>query len=209
MAVKAVIQWKYPVQRYGSESAVATVSSFPSEIDTYYEPFFCDGLVLYTLLSSHKNVKNYLVGNPNKLIIGFWHLLKANPTFLSSYYKSRWREYRAQGTEVLNLIYDSYSFGTSFPEQLFILSHFSDGIAFDEDGDLDVSFTGNGKDPEEMEQMLTDWSNRIQNVQFKYTTYDTFKPLKGDYVHIAPSCEPNHDKLYAWIKTLPCKYDAE
>ena len=86
MKFEPVIKWS------GSKRAVSEniLKEFPKKIDTYYEPFCGSCSVLFQLLNSDIEVKNYICSDINEDLIAFFNLLKDNPQKIYIEYKLRW-----------------------------------------------------------------------------------------------------------------------
>lgn len=85
-----VIKWS------GSKRSQADeiIKYFPTNIDTYYEPFIGGGSMLMILMlnSDTIKVKHYICSDINKGLIDLWNIIKDKPQEVADHYEKLWNE---------------------------------------------------------------------------------------------------------------------
>ena len=75
MKFQPVIKWSGSKRSQSEE----IIKRFPKKIDTYYEPFIGGGSILFQLLNSDIEVKEYICSDINEELIALWNIIKEEP----------------------------------------------------------------------------------------------------------------------------------
>ena len=216
-----VIKWS------GSKRSQAEniLTYFPKEIDTYYEPFCGGASVLRRLLSSDIKVNRYVCSDLNSGLIDLWNEIINNPERVSSYYKKLWNELnqdddKQRKKEYFATVRERYNREHNPLDFMFIMRTTTNGMPrYNRDGEFNNSFhvTRNGIIPETLEKIIYEWSELLNKnkVEFMACSYDEIKPKENDFVYLDPPYANtkgmyygtiDYDKLWNWLRNLPCKY---
>lgn len=216
-----VIKWS------GSKRSQAEniLTYFPKEIDTYYEPFCGGASVLRRLLSSDIKVNRYVCSDLNSGLIDLWNEIINNPERVSSYYKKLWNELnqdddKQRKKEYFATVRERYNREHNPLDFMFIMRTTTNGMPrYNRDGEFNNSFhvTRNGIIPETLEKIIYEWSKLLNKnkVEFMACSYDEIKPKEDDFVYLDPPYANtkgmyygtiDYDKLWDWLRNLPCKY---
>ena len=216
-----VIKWS------GSKRSQAEniLTYFPKEIDTYYEPFCGGASVLRRLLSSDIKVNRYVCSDLNSGLIDLWNEIINNPERVSSYYKKLWNELnqdddKQRKKEYFATVRERYNREHNPLDFMFIMRTTTNGMPrYNRDGEFNNSFhiTRNGIVPETLEKIIYEWSELLNKnkVEFMACSYDEIKPKENDFVYLDPPYANtkgmyygtiDYDKLWNWLRNLPCKY---
>lgn len=198
---------------------------FPTEIDTYYEPFCGGASVLRRLLSSNIRVNRYVCSDINSGLIDLWNEIINHPNLVSSYYEKLWNElnidddkqrkkdYFAQVRKRYNEQHDPLDF-------MFIMRTTINGMPrYNSNGDFNTSFhiTRNGILPNSLRKIILEWSEilRAKDVKFISCSYNEIKPINGDFAYLDPPYANtkemyygaiDYTQLWDWIRSLSCNY---
>ena len=216
-----VIKWS------GSKRSQAEniLTYFPKEIDTYYEPFCGGASVLRRLLSSDIKVNRYVCSDLNSGLIDLWNEIINNPERVSSYYNRLWNELnqdddKQRKKEYFATVRERYNREHNPLDFMFIMRTTTNGMPrYNRDGEFNNSFhvTRNGIIPETLEKIIYEWSELLNKnkVEFMACSYDEIKPKEDDFVYLDPPYANtkgmyygtiDYDKLWNWLRNLPCKY---
>ena len=216
-----VIKWS------GSKRSQAEniLTYFPKEIDTYYEPFCGGASVLRRLLSSDIKVNRYVCSDLNSGLIDLWNEIINNPERVSSYYNRLWNELnvdddKQRKKEYFATVRERYNREHNPLDFMFIMRTTTNGMPrYNRDGEFNNSFhvTRNGIIPETLEKIIYEWSELLNKnkVEFMACSYDEIKPKENDFVYLDPPYANtkgmyygtiDYDKLWNWLRNLPCKY---
>ena len=216
-----VIKWS------GSKRSQAEniLAYFPKEIDTYYEPFCGGASVLRRLLSSDIKVNRYVCSDLNSGLIDLWNEIINNPERVSSYYNRLWNELnvdddKQRKKEYFATVRERYNREHNPLDFMFIMRTTTNGMPrYNRDGEFNNSFhvTRNGIIPETLEKIIYEWSELLNKnkVEFIACSYDEIKPKENDFVYLDPPYANtkgmyygtiDYDKLWNWLRNLPCKY---
>ena len=216
-----VIKWS------GSKRSQAEniLTYFPKEIDTYYEPFCGGASVLRRLLSSDIRVNHCVCSDLNSGLIDLWDEIINNPERVSSYYKKLWNELnqdddKQRKKEYFTTVRERYNREHNPLDFMFIMRTTTNGMPrYNRDGEFNNSFhiTRNGIIPETLEKIIYEWSELLNKnkVEFMACSYDEIKPKENDFVYLDPPYANtkgmyygtiDYDKLWNWLRNLPCKY---
>ena len=216
-----VIKWS------GSKRSQAEniLTYFPKEIDTYYEPFCGGASVLRRLLSSDIKVNRYVCSDLNSGLIDLWNEIINNPERVSSYYNKLWNELnqdddKQRKKEYFATVRERYNREHNPLDFMFIMRTTTNGMPrYNRDGEFNNSFhvTRNGIIPETLDKIIYEWSELLNKnkVEFIACSYDEIKPKEDDFVYLDPPYANtkgmyygtiDYDKLWNWLRNLPCKY---
>lgn len=216
-----VIKWS------GSKRSQANeiLKYFPKEIDTYYEPFCGGASILRRLLSSNIKVNHYICSDLNSGLIDLWNEIINNPKRVSSYYKKLWNELnqdddKQRKKEYFATVRERYNREHNPLDFMFIMRTTTNGMPrYNRDGEFNNSFhvTRNGIIPKTLEKIIYEWSELLNKnkVEFMACSYDEIKPKENDFVYLDPPYANtkgmyygtiDYDKLWNWLRNLPCKY---
>ena len=216
-----VIKWS------GSKRSQAEniLTYFPKEIDTYYEPFCGGASVLRRLLSSDIKVNRYVCSDLNSGLIDLWNEIINNPERVSSYYNRLWNELnvdddKQRKKEYFTTVRERYNREHNPLDFMFIMRTTTNGMPrYNRNGEFNNSFhvTRNGIIPETLEKIIYEWSELLNKnkIEFMACSYDEIKPKENDFVYLDPPYANtkgmyygtiDYDKLWNWLRNLPCKY---
>ena len=216
-----VIKWS------GSKRSQAEniLTYFPKEIDTYYEPFCGGASVLRRLLSSDIKVNRYVCSDLNSGLIDLWNEIINNPERVSSYYNRLWNELnvdddKQRKKEYFTTVRERYNREHNPLDFMFIMRTTTNGMPrYNRDGEFNNSFhvTRNGIVPKTLEKIIYEWSELLNKnkVEFMACSYAEIKPKEDDFVYLDPPYANtkgmyygtiDYDKLWNWLRNLPCKY---
>jgi DNA adenine methylase len=192
---KPVIKWT------GSKRTISDdiVSTFPQDFNKYYEPFLGSGSILYQL-----NPQKAICGDVCEPLIGIWEMIRDEPDRLSKYYRQEWNRLQEEGQEVYYEVRDKFN-ETKKPEYLFFLSRtcVNGLIRFNSDGEFNNSFhlSRPGINPKRMGPIITEWSRRIQDVEFYSGDYEetTADISQQDFVYLDPPYFNTTSRYYGSI----------
>ena len=194
MNFQPVIKWS------GSKRSQCNdiLKEFPSEIDTYYEPF-CGGCsVLMALMMSDIKVKRYVCSDINGDLIELWNTIKTKPAMVLATYNMMWLElnkdndlerkkaYFNEKRKFYNQYHDLYVF-------FFIMRTVTNGMPrYNSKGEFNNTFhvTRNGMEPKRIQNILYQWSELLNknNVEFRHCSYEKIldEVKENDFVYMDP-----------------------
>lgn len=219
--IKPVIKWS------GSKRSQSKdiVSRFSKSIETYYEPFVGGGSVLYQLIHSDVQVKEYICSDFNPDLIKLWNEIKENPEELAKSYEKLWTE--------LNSIEDGderkeyfYAVRSRFNEHknphdfLFLSRTCTNGlIRYNQKGEFNTSlhFSRKGINPKTLNNIILDWSNKLndRNVKFIHRSYEDVTTKEGDFLYLDPPYANtkgmyfgaiDYELLWNWMREQQARY---
>ncbi len=220
MKFKPVIKWSGS-KRGQSEQIV---SFFPKNINIYYEPFCGSCSVMFQLLNS-KNIKvnKYICSDINNDLINLWKLIQKYPNKLYEDYKMRWyelnslpnidlkNEYYYLTRDNFNKTKDTYLFYFLTRTCFNGLIRYNKKLEFNSP----FHFSRPGIDPNKLKPIIFQWSEKIQNVEFKCCSYQEIQGNKGDFIYCDPPYaanktiyygKMNHNEFFNWLINLKCAY---
>lgn len=220
---KPVIKWS------GSKRSQAEeiIKHFPTEIDTYYEPFVGGASVLRTLLdnSNKIKVKHYICSDLNEGLINLWAKIKYNPQEVSEHYTKLWNELNADDDKerkkrYFNSVREKYNNEHNPLDFMFIMRCCTNGMPrYNANEEFNNSFhvTRNGIIPNKLEAIINEWSVLLNkyNVEFKCCSFTEIKPTENDFIYLDPPYANtkgmyfgnfNQQSLFEYIKELKCHY---
>lgn len=180
--IKPVIKWS------GSKrSQVEKIKSFlPDSFETYYEPFVGGGSMLYSI-----NAKRSVCGDICEPLIALWNEIKNNPEKLSMEYRVRWNRLQEEGYTAYYEIRDNFNRNKSPYDFMFLSRTCVNGlIRFNKNGEFNNSlhYSRKGINPDTLNKIIIDWSERIKNVNFILGDYTetTVSAKAGDLIYLDP-----------------------
>lgn len=222
MHLQPVIKWS------GSKrtQAGAIIDHFPNHIDTYYEPFVGGGSVLYHLLHTNIEVKQYCCSDINQDLIALWNKIKDEPLELSEAYSEHWhnlntntnqldiRDNLERKKEYFYAIRERLNQKHQPEDFLFILRTCTNGLVrYNKKGEFNNSFhiTRDGIRPDTLSKIIMEWSELLnqKNVTFSCHSYDTISTQSNDVLYLDPPYANtkgmyfgaiNYEDLWAWLE---------
>lgn len=163
------------------------VSLMPTEYNAYFEPFLGGGSILYEL---HPQ-KLAICGDICEPLIDLWKVIRDNPSELSDAYRERWQELHEGGQPVYYAIRKRFNENPNPYDFLFLTRTCVNGITrFNQKGEFNSAFhiTRAGINPDTLDNVIHDWSQRIQDVRFYHKDYQELTSLaeKGDLIYLDP-----------------------
>lgn len=221
MKFKPVIKWSGS-KRSQSEQIV---SHFPKIIKTYYEPFCGSCSVLYQLLNTPDiKVDRYVCSDINNDLIGLWEIIQKCPLQLYENYYIKWNELNSlPNIESKNNYY--YDIRNRFnkyrnPCLFFFLIRtcFNGLIRYNKKLEFNSPFhIGRpGIQPDKIKDIIFQWSEKIQNVEFKCCSYIDIQPLDNeDFMYLdSPyfstkamyNGKIDYNEYWNWLRKQKCDY---
>lgn len=198
---------------------------FPSEIDTYYEPFCGGASILRRLIDSNIKVKHYVCSDVNIDLINLWSCIITNPNEVSAHYKMLWNELnkdndRNRKREYFNTIRSRFNKEHNPLDFMFIMRTTTNGMPrYNQNGDFNNSFhiTRNGINPDTLDKIIHEWHALLNehHVEFISCSYEDIYPQKYDFVYLDPPYANtkgmyygaiDFDMFWDWCEKLPCRY---
>lgn len=194
-----VIKW-IGVKRRQSDDIL---KYFPSEIDTYYEPFLGSGSVMRALMDSNIKVKHYVCTDLCKDLIDLWNMIKNRPEDLIASYEDRWNEMMMHDDEHIDerqkVYYDIRSRYNLYKDEdehvfdfFYLLRACFNGLprwnTKTNGFNSPFSVTRKSINPDRMASIIREWSYVLNehDVEFRCCSFDTINPKEGDYVYMDP-----------------------
>ncbi len=200
---------------------------FPTEINTYYEPF-CGGcsILMALMLNDNIKVQKYVCSDLNGDLINLWKEIKNNPYSLIEDYKDLWNGLnatpdRAEKRSYFEWIRRRFNNERNPSDFLFIMRTTTNGMPrYNSRGEFNNSFhiTRDGMHPYTLSQIILFWSEMLKknNVEFRCCSFTDIKPEnEDDFVYLDPpyantkgmyygALEPL--SLFNYIRLLPCRF---
>jgi len=171
--------------------ADAILGHFPSEIETYYEPFVGGGAVLQRLLGSGIKVRRIRCSDICRPLIDIWNLVVSDPRRLVRRYEQMWVELQNRGREFYYEVRKQFN-ETGDPCQFFFLLRTCrlGLVRFNKRGEFTTGFHfgKGGLPPDQMKVVLEGWHERLsgQDIQFAVRDYRSIKSRSGDFLYLDP-----------------------
>lgn len=219
--LEPVIKWS------GSKRSQAKeiLKYFPSEIDTYYEPFIGGGSVMFALLHSQIKVKHYICSDINKDLIDLYNSIKNQPNEVFNHYKKLWGELNKDNNldrkkDYFNFIRDRYNEEHNPMDFMFIMRTTTNGMPrYNNEGKFNNSFhiTRNGIEPDKLHEIITEWSYTLnsKNVMFNHCSFDVYEPKELDFIYLDPPYANTKgmyfgdfdvDNFFEWLQKINCSW---
>lgn len=190
-----VIKWS------GSKRSQAAVirANMPETFDRYYEPFVGGGSMLYEVSPEHG-----YAGDICEPLIDLWNLIKYSPRELCESYRHSWTQLQHDGPQVFYDVRDHYNRFRDASSLFFLSRTCVNGlIRFNQHGDFNNSFhlTRPGINPQRLEHIVMEWSERIQGVSFVADDYreTTSSAVRGDFIYLDPPYFNTKGRYYGTI----------
>ena len=219
--IKPVIKWSGSKRSQSQE----IVSRFPKEISTYYEPFVGGGSVLYQLIYSDVQVKEYVCSDFNPDLITLWKEIKKNPEELSKTYEELWTELNNiedddDRKEYFYTVRDRFNKHKDPHDFLFLSRTCTNGlIRYNLKGEFNTSlhFSRKGINPKTLNDIILDWSNRLNenNVKFIHRSYEDITTKQDDFLYLDPPYANtkgmyfgaiDYELLWDWMRVQQAEY---
>ena len=188
-----LLKWVGNKQRFSAE----IVSSFPAQIDRYFEPFLGSAAVLGTL--AHPNSVGSDAFEP---LIGIWQMLNKSPEQLKQWYKERWELIEAVGKrEAYAATLASFNASPNPADFLFLCRSCYGGIVRFRKIDGGMS-TPCGPhmpiSPDSFSKRVEIWHRRVSKATFVHCDYrESMNSAKrGDVVYCDPPYTDSQKILY-------------
>jgi DNA adenine methylase len=164
---------------------------FPSEINTYYEPFLGGGSMLYALMCSKIQVHRFEASDLNRDLIEVWKRVKAHPEDLSDSYAKLWEQLSREGKDFYYRTRREFNKDRDPDKFFFLLRTCRNGLVrYNQKGEFNPSFhlKRQGMKPQTMRRIIQEWYRRLNqcNVTFTCRDYREIVSQKGDLVYLDP-----------------------
>jgi DNA adenine methylase len=209
-----------PVKWSGSKKSQAKqiIELFPSKIETYYEPFLGSASVLFELLNSDIEVENYVASDICQPLIDIYLLIQKEPERLIEAYRKDWETLQHIGQSYYYQVRSRFNEEPNPTDFLFLTRTCTNGlIRFNQKGEFNNSFhfSRKGINPDTLEKIIFNWSNKIQNVTFLHSDYKNLSPKENDFIYLDPPYfgtkgmyygTINYNELWNWLKESPANF---
>ncbi|WCK56939.1 Dam family site-specific DNA-(adenine-N6)-methyltransferase (plasmid) [Aneurinibacillus sp. Ricciae_BoGa-3] len=194
------------------------IRHFPSEINTYYEPFLGSASVLFELLHSDKQVKRYVASDKCKPLIDIYRSIQQTPEALIDSYRTKWESLQSIGQDYYYQVRKEFNQEHQPDDFLFLTRTCINGlIRFNQKGEFNSSFhfTRKGIHPDTLASIILDWSKKIEQVEFIHQEYQEFNLQSGDFVYADPPYfgtkgmyfeTIDYEQFWSWLEALPCSF---
>lgn len=192
--MKPVIKWS------GSKRSQANeILKYIPKFETYYEPFCGGASIAYSLSPS-----NGVCGDICEPLINLWNLIKSNPESVCKIYQDQWTDLQSNGVDTYYKIRDHFNITHSPYDLLFLSRTCVNGlIRFNKNGDFNNSFhlSRKGINPDTLQKIIFDWSNKIQNIKFVNSDYreTTKNATSNDFIYLDPPYFNTKGRYYGTI----------
>lgn len=179
---KPVIKWSGSKRTQAAE----ILKYIPKQYDMYFEPFIGGGSILYAL-----SPDKAICGDICEPLISLWNEIKERPEILAEEYRIRWERLQDEGYTAYYAIRDNFN-KTKSPADLMFLSRtcVNGLIRFNSNGEFNNSLhhTRPGIHPDNLKEIIFDWSAHIQKVDFHNADYQetTATAQNGDFIYLDP-----------------------
>jgi DNA adenine methylase len=175
--------------------AHAITSYFPTEYNTYFEPFVGTGAILATV-----EPEVAIAGDNNQHLIAFWLLVQSEPASLMKYYRKTITRFNRHRQAVFDEIKAKYNVDPN-PYDLLIISRTCYGgvMRFTRDGKISTPIGPHKPiDPDTFESRLIEWRERVRHVRFKHQSFSETMSLsgRGDLIYCDPPYVDTQSILY-------------
>lgn len=209
-----VVKWSGSKRLQSAE----IIRHFPTDIETYFEPFLGGASLLLAVMASTIRVKRFRCSDSNAPLIGIWNLVKNAPDTLMNFYESYWHRLRQDGSKVFDETRERFNEDQDPLKFFALLRTCRNGLVrFNKENEFNVSFHHGrrGIRPENLRPLLEHWSSQFNNadVQFEVKDYRSVKSDAGDFLYLDPqypmpdnrpiymySGEFNLSKMWSWLE---------
>ena len=166
-------------------SAIAIFNHRPP-FNRYYEPFVGGGAVAYVTAPTEG-----VCGDICKPLIQLYDNIQNNHEKVYEEYKTRWDRLQNEGHTAFGKIRNNFNRNQNPDDLLFLSRTCINGlIRFNKKGEFNSSLhlTRKGINPSRLKAILSDWSKRLQGINFRYGDYqDTSYDIKAnDFAYLDP-----------------------
>jgi DNA adenine methylase len=160
--------------------------------------------MLFALMSSEITVESIWCSDINFTLINVWEMIRDRPQELLDYYIKRW-PFDKDGYYSLRAEFNA----THDPRMFFcLLRTCRNGLVrFNKQGEFTSAFhlRRKGINPERLEPVLMDWSQKLQQrkVHFSTVDYQHVQSEPGDFMYIDPPYLTTEDFYYGLIELEP------
>lgn len=172
------------------------IKYFPTEINTYYEPF-CGGCsMLRALIESDIKVNKYVCSDVNEHLINLWNKIKNSPSEVAIHYSNLWDELnkdddKSRKRKYFEHIRDMFNKEHNPLDFMFIMRTTTNGMPrFNGKGEFNNSFhiTRDGIRPDKLCKIINEWSELLneKDVQFLNLDYSVVfnNANEGDFLYL-------------------------
>ena len=203
------------------------IRHFPTDINTYYEPFVGGASMLRKLMDSSDviNVKHYVCSDLNKGLIGLWNAIKNTPNLVSEHYEKLWNELNKDDNKERKKQF-FYQIRKRYNEEhdpldfMFIMRTTTNGMPrYNDKGEFNNSFhvTRNGIIHSKLYNIINEWCVLLNkyDVEFRNCNFTDIIPKEGDFIYLDPPYANtkgmyfgnfNQETLFNYIRELKCPY---
>lgn len=193
--IRPVIKWS------GSKRSQAERirSLMPPSFNAYYEPFVGGGSTLYSV-----SPRKAICGDICAPLIGLWNMVKREPAKLAASYREHWVSLQREGHLYYYRVRDRFNAEQNPEDLLFLTRTCVNGlIRFNAQGHFNNSLhhTRKGINPAQLEKIIMDWSDRIQDAEFRACSYSELcQSMKaGDLAYLDPPYFHTKGRYYGTI----------
>ncbi len=199
------------------------VSKIPNFTGKYIEMFLGSGIILLTYLKEHPNAK--CLGNDLCYpLICLWEKCRDNPNELMTDYKDMWTDFNSKDIDYrktyFNQIRKEFNDDKSKSSHFLFLTRTSTNglVRFNSKGDYNSTphFSRPGINPNELNDIITECSQLIQNVEFTNKSYEELDISENDFCYMDPPYALttnnmymggiDNEKYYEYVRKMPCKW---
>lgn len=197
---------------------------YPSEINTYYEPFIGGGSMLFSLMSEKRiKVNNIECSDLNAPLIEVWKIIQNNPKEITDSYSKLWNELSIKGDDFYYELRSEFNEDQDPNKFYFLLRCGRNGlIRYNKKGHFTTSrhYGRPPMAPERVERVALRWHDLMKTVNLKFLVrdYSEVESSKNDLIYLDPPYkisaartimyfgEIKFDRLYDWMRTQKGKY---
>ena len=192
MKFQPVIKWSGSKRSQSEE----IIKRFPKKIDTYYEPFIGGGSILFQLLNSDIEVKEYICSDINEELIALWNIIKEEPYELYKDYLEKWTQLNSiedieKKKEYYYEIRNKFNKSRNPKDFMFLSRTCVNGlIRYNKKGEFNTSLHSGrpGIHPEKLKKIIYQWSDLLneKNVKFIQQDYRCVNTSENDLIYLDP-----------------------
>lgn len=213
-SIQNVIKWTGTKRRLAQE----IISSFPGGIRDYYEPFVGSGAVMRAYMERGPSLRRVIASDICAPLILLWKQIQKNPEALAREYAGFWKRLAKDPEEYYAIRAEFNGDQQNSGAFLFLLRTSVNGmVRFNSQGlfNAPLHVTRRGIVPLKMREILLDWSEAVQKVEFICQDYRSIMPGKADFCFMDPPylrskslyygsfCEKC---FYSFLRGLKCRY---
>lgn len=204
----SLIKWS------GSKRSQAVyISKYFPMAKRYIEPFLGGGALLFYAADKYNNIIANDIYSP---LVEFWNSVKKNPEDVIKQYKNDWENLQNDFPDYYYFIRNRFNSNHKYSDLVFLSRTCTNGIIrFNNKGEFNNSLhvTRRGMQPDKFKNIVYEWSERIQKVDF--ITSDYFELLniikQDDFIYMDPPyfnsknryiSNLDYDKFLLFLSTL-------